>query len=104
MNQKNARAIADDAPALVTNNTARFDDILGYAGVSGCLLEKFHLYWQSEAAAVRQLINAFTHLNLGYLQMDAIPREVRERYWVAEQQILLYEQECERRKTSEEFH
>jgi len=36
--------------------------------------------------------------------MDAIPREVRERYWIAEQQILLYKQECERRKTSEEFH
>ena len=94
----------DDAPALVTNNDARLDDILGYADVSGCLLEKFYLYWQLEAAAVRQLINAFTHLNLGYLQMDAIPREVRERYWTAEQQTLLYKQECERRKTSEEFH
>ncbi len=102
MNQKNARAIMDDAPALVTNDNACLDNILECAKVSGHLLEKFHAYWQAEAAAVRQLIEAFTHLNLGYLQMDAIPREVRERYWIAEQQVVMYKQECERRKSSEE--
>ncbi len=93
----------DNAPALVTNDNACLDNILDCAEVSNYLLEKFHAYWKAEAGAVRQLIEAFTHLNLGYLQMDAIPREVRERYWIAEQQVLLYKQESERRKTSEEY-
>jgi hypothetical protein len=101
MKQETPQAITHDAPDLVTNNSATLEDILTSAKVSNCLLEKFLAYWQTEAQAVKKLLEAFTHLNLGYLQMDAIPREVRERYWVAEQQVLLFKQECERRQRVE---
>jgi len=40
-------------------------------------------------------VEAFTHLNHGYLQADAIPAEVKRRHEVAREQMLLYEQEYE---------
>ena len=93
MSNMKVRAIIDDAPDLVTSDSARLEDILALADMSTCKLEQFYDYWQAEAEAARRLVEAFTHLNFGYLQTDAIPDEVRQRLKVARQQERLYEQE-----------
>jgi len=73
--------------------SARLEHILALADMSTGKLEKFYDYWQAEAVAAGQLVEAFTHLNIGYLQTDAIPHEVRQRIKVAREQERLYEQE-----------
>jgi hypothetical protein len=93
MSNMKARAIINDAPDLVTSDSARLEDILALADMSTGKLEKFYDYWQAEAEAARQLVEAFTHLNFGYLQTDAIPHEVRQRLKLAREQERLYEQE-----------
>lgn len=93
MSDMKARAISNDAPDLVTTDSARLEDILALADMSTGKLEKFYDYWQAEAEAAGQLVEAFTHLNIGYLQTDAIPHEVRQRIKVAREQERLYEQE-----------
>jgi hypothetical protein len=94
MNNK-VKAIINDAPDLVTSISARLEDVLRSEGISTGILEKFHDYWQAEADASRQLIEAFTHLNYGYLQADAIPVEVKRRHEIAREQVMLFEQEYE---------
>jgi hypothetical protein len=91
MNNDKSRAIINGAPELVTSTSARLEDVLQNSGVSTAILQKYHHYWQVEAEASRQLVEAFTHLNYGYLQADAIPAEVKRRHELARQQVLLYE-------------
>ncbi len=93
MSNMKARAIINDAPDLVTTDSARLENILALADMSTGKLEKFYNYWQAEAEAARQLVEAFTHLNFGYLQTDAIPHEVRRRLKLAREQERLYGQE-----------
>ncbi|MFA9421144.1 MAG: hypothetical protein ACERLB_13415 [Gammaproteobacteria bacterium] len=93
MSDMKVRAIINDAPDLVTTDSARLEDILALADMSTGKLEKFYDYWQAEAEAARQLVEAFTHLNFGYLQTDAIPHEVRQRLKLAREQERLYKQE-----------
>ena len=93
MSDMKVKAIINDAPDLVTTDSARLEDILALADMSTGKLEKFYDYWQAEAEAARQLVEAFTHLNFGYLQTDAIPHEVRQRLKLAREQERLYQQE-----------
>ena len=95
MNYDKSRAIISGAPDLVTCTSARFEDVLQNPGVSTAILQKYHHYWQVEAEASWQRVEAFTHLNYGYLQADVIPAEVKHRHEVAREQMLLYEQEYE---------
>jgi hypothetical protein len=102
MHNNKVRALISDAPDLVTSSTARLEDILLYANVSPHILEKFYDYWQSETDAAKKLAEAFTHLNFGYLQSDAIPHEVRRRMEIGREQARLYEQEYELQMALEE--
>jgi len=88
-----AKAIINDAPDLVATDSSRLEDILALADMSTGKLKKFYEYWQAEAEAARQLVEAFTHLNFAYLQTDAIPHKVRQRLKVAREQERLYEKE-----------
>jgi len=93
MNYDNSRAIISGAPDLVTCTSARLEDVLQNPAVSEPILQKYYHYWQVETEASQLLVEAFTHLNYGYLQAVAIPAEVKRRHQVANEQILLYEQE-----------
>jgi len=93
MNYAKSRAIISGAPDLVTCTSARLEDVLRNAGVSTGILQKYHQYWQVETEASQKLVEAFTLLNYGYLQADAIPAEVKRRHQDAKKQVLLYEQE-----------
>ena len=95
MNNMKSRAIINEAPDLVTTESAGLEDILALAEVSTGKLEKFYGYWQAEVEAARHLVEAFTHLNFGYLQTDSIPHGVRRRLEIAMEQVRLYEQEYE---------
>jgi len=95
MNYAKSRAIISGAPDLATCTSARLEDVLRNPGVSTGILQKYHQYWQVETEASQKLVEAFTLLNYGYLQADAIPAEVKRRHEVAREQMLLYEQEYE---------